>query len=493
MDKKSSKEIIIKDTAKYNIAQYSSQFIGFFTAIAMRSFLGPYLMGLWSMLRVVVDYATFANLGIEGAISYHIPFLKGKGDKKAQSEVTNSAFGFLFATSVFAAIVIIVGVFVLRNRYPLEVLTGLSIVSLYLILQRISSYYLSILRANSRFSVVSLLVIFDAVVNLTLVLTLVRIFKIYGLYVTVILMALLNTLFMHVLARYRIELRFDIKKIYALMKLSLPLLALSVLTTILSSIDKIMIVKMLGVTFVGYYSIAGMAQNYLYGVANNFSIVAMPRLLEAYGNSENIQHIKKFVTVSAYAVSYMLAPILGALYLIIPFFVALVLPKFVPGIIAAQVLLLDIFFRSCNPQASHFLVALGKQVRILPITAIAIGLNAGLTYIFVQSGLGIAGAALGVSISSLFVALATLIYAMKHFADWREIAKFVSKIFFPLIYIAIVIAISVHFINISNTTIKLIVNLLILTAASLPLFFHIDRKTHILRILFTMISKKKNK
>jgi O-antigen/teichoic acid export membrane protein len=274
------------------------------------------------------------------------------------------------------------------------------------------------------------------------------------------------------------------------LRVGFPLLLFGVLTTVLGSIDKIMIARMMGVTFVGYYSIANMAQNYLYGATNNFSIVAMPKLLEAYGKQQDLKQVKKFVTVSAEVVSYLLPSLLGAIFLITPLFIAKVLPKFIPGIAAMQVLLLDIFFRSCSPQASHFLVALGKQLGLIPITAAAIALSIFFNFIFIRSGLGIAGAALGVSLSSLFATVLTLIYAMKQFANFKEIAAFILKIIFPLAYICTVVLSSYYFINISNPYIRLAVNLLILSAASLPLFFYIDRRTHVVRSIINLLKVK---
>jgi len=68
------------------------------------------------------------------------------------------------------------------------------------------------LRANSNFSVINKLVIFDSVINLILMFLLVKTYKLYGFYVAVILLAAFNCLFMHFFARYKISLKFDLKK-----------------------------------------------------------------------------------------------------------------------------------------------------------------------------------------------------------------------------------------------------------------------------------------
>ena len=487
---KSLKERIIKDTAKYNFVQYSTQFLGFFIAMAMRRFLGPYLMGIWSLLRVVLDYSTCAALGTGEAIAFKIPFLKGKGKTEDVAEMTNSGFGFSFWTSILAALFIIIGAVVLRHRYPIEVISGLIVIAVYMILQRISSYYLIVLRANSNFSVINRLVIFDSVINLILMFLLVKTYKLYGLYVAVILLAAFNCLFMHFFARYKINLKFDLKKIYTLIKFGLPLSMLGFLGTIFANIDRIMIAKMIGVVYVGYYSIAIMAKNYIVGATNNFGIVTIPKMMEAYGKEEKIEHIKKFVTISAETISYMLPTFLGIVFLVTPLFVSKVLPQFIPGIIAAQILLLDIFFRSCCPQAKQFLIALNKQVRVIPITVVAIVLNIFLNYIFIKKGMGIGGVALGTAISSFLNFILILFYAMAHFTNYRKILFFLLRIIFPVAYIAVIVISCTYFIGAGNPYLKLGLNLAILFLASAPLFIYIDRKTHILRMLLKFLTKR---
>ncbi|MFA5008037.1 MAG: polysaccharide biosynthesis C-terminal domain-containing protein [Candidatus Omnitrophota bacterium] len=489
---KSIKEKIIKDTAKYNFIQYGSQFFGFIGATAMRNFLGPYLMGVWSLFRVVIDYALYTDLGVGAAAAYKIPFFKGKGDKEKETEVTNCTFSFMFIASIFSAATILIATGILRNNYPPEVIAGLIVISFYMILERLYSFYVVALRAHSNFSVINRSVVFDSIVNLILILLLVRNFKMNGLYVTVILMAVLNTLFVHRLARYQISFILKLKSVVGLIKFGFPLLLLGFLGTILRSIDRIMIAKMMGITFVGYYSIALMSKNYLEGVSNNFGIVTIPKIVEAYGKEEKVEHIKKFVTVSAEIISYLFPCLLGFVFFTIPVFVKMVMPNFIPGIVAAQILLLDIFFRSCSPQANQFLITLGKQTRMLPISIIAILINIFFNYIFIKKGFGIEGVAFGTVFASCFSFLAVLIYAMKHFAGPREIINFILRIIFPLVYTTIIVLCASFFVKISNTYVKLIINILIVAAASFPLFFYINKRTHILNTLLIYLKTSLN-
>ncbi len=492
MNSKSLKERIIKDTAKYSIAQYASQGIGFVTAIFLRRFLTPYYMGIWSLLTVVQNYLGYLTLGVNSAAIYRIPFYRGKNDKASEEETRDTAFSFLFLASLFSCLCLVVAVLFLRNKYPPEVIIGLLALAIYIILQRAYSFYVVVLRAYSDFSVLAKSLLFDAVCNLILTVLIIRQFKIYGLYATVSILAVLNTLFVHTLAKRRINFKFNLKRLGGLILYGFPILLNGVLVVILRTIDRIMIGKMLGVTFVGYYSIATMPKSYVHGLSNNFYIVTIPHMQESYGKKENAADIKKFVAIPIEAISYFITPVLGLIYLVSPILVKQLLPNYLPGLFALQILLLDTFFSTCSAQASQFLITLNKQTRLVLISVIAILVNIALNYAFIKNGLGINGVALGGSIASLFIFLATIIYAMGHFFKGKDIIIYIIKIIFPLIYILAIIY-GCLFIRAGNLYVELVLRLTLFCAASLPLFIYADKKTHALRMVFAMIKNKFNK
>ena len=332
--------------------------------------------------------------------------------------------------------------------------------------------------------------LFDAVVNLILVFLLVGRFKIYGVYIAISVLAVLNTFFVHQIAKYKIKFNICFKRLGELIKYGFPLLVTGFLGQILRTLDTIMIAKMLGVTLVGYYSVGLMAKGYLYGLSNNLGIVTMPHMQEVYGKSQNPEDIKKFVTHSTEAISYLLAPFLGFIYIVAPLLIKQFLPQYIPGILALQILLLDTYFRSCSPQSQQFIVSIGKQARIIPISIIAICVNVLFNYIFIKIGWGIYGVALGTSIASFLAFVATLFYAMKHFTNTKEIIIFLLRIIFPMVYILGVLLLSAKAINVSNIYIELAVRIAILVVAAIPLLIHLEIKMHVFSTLIKLITKR---
>ncbi|MEI8349181.1 MAG: oligosaccharide flippase family protein [Candidatus Omnitrophota bacterium] len=491
MNSQDRKAVIIKDTSKYSLAQYAAQAIGFLTAFFMRKFLGPYQMGIWSLLKVAQGYLGYLQLGVESAAVYRIPFYKGKSDVAAETETKDTAFSFMFLMSVFSSIALAIAALLVRKHYPLEVIVGLLSLALYVILQRLYSFYIITLRAYRNFSVLTKSLLFDAIVNLILVVLLVKFFKIYGLYITISILAVLNTLFVGRLSGYKLNFKFVFKRFKELTVYGFPLLIGGFLGEILSTIDSIMIAKMMGVVFVGYYSVALMTKNCIYGLSNNLGIVTIPHMQEVYGKSGDMEEIKKFVTHSVKVISYLLSPILGITYFIAPFFVTIFLPKYIPGIAALQILLLNTFFLSCSAQSGQFLVTIGKQSRLIIISVAAIILNIFFNFYFIKIGLGISGVALGTSFSSFFVFTAMLIYAMKHFANFRDIFKFIVNILLAPFYMISIIYFcdSLKITGLSSISL-LTFQLIVMAFASLPLVIYINKETGVLHLIFEAIVKR---
>jgi len=263
-----------------------------------------------------------------------------------------------------------------------------------------------------------------------------------------------------------------------------------VLGVILLTVDRIMIAKMIGITYVGYYGIGIMARNYVNALSSNFGTIIMPHMMESYGNTAKTDSMRKFVIVSTELIACLLPPVLGGIYIALPLLISVILPKFTPGILVVQILLLDMFFRSCNPQFKHFLVALGKQKGLILITVFAIILNIILNYLLISRGWGICGVAISTSITSFFVFLILLIYAVSHFNEKINMLRFILKLTVPVCYTAFIIVVADSLVTVNNMYAKTVISLLILAVFSLPIYLYVNKRTKILNIVMGLMKEK---
>jgi O-antigen/teichoic acid export membrane protein len=320
--------------------------------------------------------------------------------------------------------------------------------------------------------------------------TLVKSFRLYGLFFVVCILAISNTLFLCFLSKYTLRFKFQLKGILELIKYGVPLLLLSVLNMILKTIDRIMIAKMLGLTFVGYYSLAIMGRNYATGISSHLGVVSIPKILGEYGRRENIDDIKKFVIVPAKTIAYLMAPFLALMFFVAPLFVEKVLPQYIPGILSLQILLISVFFNACISQTTQFIIAINKKEKLVIFSMFAIVLNIILNYIFIKIGYGIYGVAWGTSLTSFFIFLTIQYYAMAQFDKFKKIVSFFIILLIPFVYILCSVLLIELLICMQNLYMETLFKMMILAIIAIPLFIYIDKDTGVLKSIFKIIRLK---
>jgi O-antigen/teichoic acid export membrane protein len=261
------------------------------------------------------------------------------------------------------------------------------------------------------------------------------------------------------------------------------------LEMILQSIDRIMIAKYLGLKALGFYSVALMSRNYSEGVSKNFNVVITPHFLEDYGKTGNITTASKYLKTTAELMSSFMAYLLGLVYIVAPIFVVYVLPDFTQGIAALKYMLLTTFFYTASPQSQHFLIAMNKQSRLIPIACFAIVINIIFNLIFLKHGFGITGVAAATTIASLVVFLISLLYALMHIENITKALKFSILIMSPLFYSAVIL-LAMEKMRFINPFLEIFIKGALFTLLFLPWVYRINKKTAILNTLKVIIAEK---
>ena len=138
------KKRIAKDTLFYTISQFAAQGIGVITSVLIRNALGPMYMGIWSALKVVLDYTQYSGLSITGAVYCEIPYLKGAGKLSEIEAIKNVSFTFNTIVSLVAGGVLFIGSFFLTSKYTPYVIVGIRVVALIAILTFFYNLILSV-------------------------------------------------------------------------------------------------------------------------------------------------------------------------------------------------------------------------------------------------------------------------------------------------------------------------------------------------------------
>ena len=480
---------LIKDSTFYAVSTFISQGVGIFTSIAMRRFLTPEMMGIWTTFLVILNYALFAHMGVFTAVEVKIPYLRGKKQTGEIQDMRNVAFTVATALSVIITAILFMASFILSARLNADVILGIRLLALIITATLFYNLYITMLRADKGFTLLSKAIVFNSIVMLIFVSVCTYFLKLKGIYLATFFGTLASWLYIQMKAKYKLKLYINPKVIKDLSVIGLPILIVGVVYTVLLSIDKIMIIRMIGPTQLGYYSIAVLALTYVHNFPKLLGIVIFPTMQEEYGKSDSRKRIMEFVKEPTLILSYVLPAALAAAYYAIPMLVYYVLPKYISGIESMQILLLGCFFISLVPLSQNFMISVNKQLILIPITSLAVLLGIGLNYFFIKMGYGIAGVALGTSLAYLVYFVSMFGYVLSHCEKPGGILRHLIRVFMPLLYSVTIVLALKYFVRTSSVVTDTILQSLTFIVAYLPALIYINKKTSIISTLFKKRAK----
>lgn len=398
MDKKR----IFKDYFIYSAGNYISQAVGILSGFLLRVFLEPYYMGIWQGLSIITTYTSYTNLGISKSAAREIPYFISKNNNEKAESLKNIGFTFSLVTIIPVGLCCIGIAFSQRSSFNLYLFWGFIAIGLVVILERLESYIITILRSKKKFAAEAVNKVFGSLINLALVVILVRHFKLFGLYGvdTIVLVCSIIVLLILSKERFRIILKKD--ELRHLLKIGIPLVLLGFMSVNVTNVDRIVILKMLGAERLGLYSIAIMMGTMVYTVSNMASIILYPRFQELYGKNDDKDEVHAMMIKIIRFLWLPLLILISGCVIFLPYLVRQFIPKYNEGITAMQFFLGGIYFFSLSAFCSNFLVTINKQVYCLFICAATMLINLILSIASVKLGFGIEGVALSASVSYFF-------------------------------------------------------------------------------------------
>jgi O-antigen/teichoic acid export membrane protein len=476
---------IVKNIMIYMPSRYFSQFLGIFTSILIKRFLGPLYTGMWSFLRIVVQYADYTELGATLSIFYKIPYHNGQGNTKEADSVRDNVFSFILLSSSAAALIIIAYALLFCKNLSREMFFGLLGAAVIVIAEKLFAVHVMLLRVDKNYKILSGSVYFDAALNLSLVLLVVSRFKFYGMIFITILIPIANMLFIIYHKRYIKGIAFAWQKIISYIKFGFPLYITGILNGILNNVDNIILVGMLGFKELGIYSIAMMAKNYSRQVSVGFGHVVGPYFMEDYGKYGDSKLLHAYVAKGTFAIASFMSIVLGLVFIFSTPVITAILPSFVAGLPALRISLIASFFVSLIDFPYDYIVALKQRSSLIFFTIATLALDIALTYLLIKAGLGINGAAIAATISAMVYMLALFMYCMKGLITLREAVRF----FAPLIYSILVVLLLERYIVLPSIWVSAFAKAAMFLLASLVTFVMLEKETGIIKISFGLVKK----
>ncbi len=432
----SNRKAILKDVGTYASSAYAAQFLDFINGILVRRFLGPASMGLWAFLQVIVTYSKYSLLGTVQAANKEIPYLEGKKEHEKAEELKNNVYGFAVVSGVLNAVLCVVYGLWKNHKTSPDFVLGLFACALIIYGQRIYNYSVVILRVTKKFEVVSKLMIFSSVMTVVLTVMCTVPFGFYGFMVSQVVIFWINLGFINRYSPLQFKFSLHLEKLKPAFKLGFSLILCQIAYTFLTSLDRIMIAKMLGFKELGLFSVAIMANTYIVSFPNMAGIVLFPYYQEKFGERDEIKDLKTYVLYPTTTLTYLLPFLIAVVWFTSPLLLQYILPDYKGGLLALQVLILASFFLCMGQHFNIFLITINKQSRLFFATILAALLAVGCMYFSIKSGWGIVGVAFSELLAySIYLAM-LMILSLKYFAKKIILLWISIKVFLVITYAA---------------------------------------------------------
>ncbi len=358
--------------------------------------LGPLGYGAWNAMQLMMDYGVFAAAGTQQGLDQAVPAKIVGGDATALSRLKRAGFAnIMLTTSLFIA-----GCLVWASAGSSRLLgvwgfPGIVLALSCVLAVNIAYYGLSLLRSHGDMNTVSTWFVIQGLIGAGLGLALIPRLGEWGLLWGWVAGCLVSLVFVLVRGRHQAPLTFAFgPENLQLLRIGLPMFVFTSSMLVMRSLDRLIILRYLGTQDLGFYSLSVMVLTFLLYLPDSVGYVVYPQLLRRYGEGgEDVSVIRDRVEQLLQAMAILVPLLSGLAYLWTREVVALVLPKFLPGVTAVRILGFGAVGLALGSTASIVLMTVGRRMALVPAAVFATALGATLDILAVRLGFGITGVA----------------------------------------------------------------------------------------------------
>ncbi|HZN56268.1 MAG TPA: oligosaccharide flippase family protein [Candidatus Polarisedimenticolaceae bacterium] len=380
--------------------RYMGMLVGVVRGVMVPRLLDPAMYGIYKSLLIIPTYVRAGHLGAVSGLSRQIPFYRGRGDETSLTAAVRVAYTFSLGSALLSCAILVAYSLTLADH---RARVGLWIFLVFVVTGQQTKLQETYLLGHQRFVAVSRLNLAQNIYSTVLAIAGAWLFGLMGVIVATAIDGVV-TLF---LFRWVSGIGFpgfslDRRVIRDLLSVGSPLLLTGLLGNVLFTVDRFVILKFLGTTAVGYYSLAAAFVVYVNDLSNLLSRVVFPKIVMSFGAGESLDRLKRFVHYPITATSYTFPLLVIWIHYFCVWGFRLVYPKYLPGAAVMEILTFSILPYSHYLSYMNLVVAMKRQMGILWMYALAILVTTGIALGAVWVGAGITGVALG-AVAGMFV------------------------------------------------------------------------------------------
>lgn len=432
---------LTKTITKYGSSNLFYQIFNLGNALLKPKLLSPELLGLWSLLNLIPQYSTYLHLGSRTSMRYQLPKYLAEGKDEACRETMGAVYYGTLALSIIAASILTV--FSLMSPLGREARWGIWTMTSVLMMSCFFLYQVCVLKAYQRFDILSNVNYIRAALLSVLNVVLILFFGIYGLYAAIFVTSL--SILLYLKYRYRMPHPgpYGHRRFIGLIRQGFPIMIYNVGGILVASSDKLIISALLGLEQLGYYGIAAMTLNFLMQVPGASREVVESKLIEMMATDRK-KAVEQYLLRPLMVTAYLIPFFIGSGVILLPEAVKLLFPNYLPGVEAAQIILLGGFPLSLSYVLRGGIVASNIQggASLIMLTSALINFLA--SWLLVQFGWGLSGIALSSAFSFLFLFLSLQIILTRKIRLWDSWQGIIT-VFYPFAFMLLFLFVAKKF------------------------------------------------
>jgi O-antigen/teichoic acid export membrane protein len=425
---------IARDFLYLSGARLFSLGVSFVRSLFIPRLLGPASYGMWKSFGIIQSYIQFSDLGALAALKREIPLLSSRGEEARLREARDVAFLVNNVVVLLAAVAVMTGSLLVPD--PLYG-RALRLFVLLLYATHLNVFLEKLLFWRKDFAYASRLTLILSLVEAVLAVGGTILYGLDGLIVGTFIGYGLVVLLQLRRIGFQIGFAFRWATYKELVKIGFPSHVNGLLYNILTSIDRVLILPVLGLEGLGLYGLAMTINEYLFRVSYAFGNVLSPRLVEKWSEEGSVAALRPLIEKPTLAIAVAAPAVLGTVYFTVAPVVEVVLPDFQGAVLPLRILLVGTYFSSLHRGLSSFFLTIRKQARLFPVYGGAIAANAGLVWMALDRGHGISGVAGAASSVMALFSFTLIVMARQFFSQgfWDQI-RFLALLLAPLAWAA---------------------------------------------------------
>jgi O-antigen/teichoic acid export membrane protein len=488
-------KVIFKNILMLSSAEIFAKLIGAVTTFLIAKFLAPSDYGLWISLLLIVSYSGIINLGTMETLLKEYPYHIGRNETDKAHDLENH---------VFTAVMLSSGVLLLTGlafQYFLEDIAGptLMIARMMFVAAAVvntTAYFQFRFSAHQNFRTLSILTSCRTVFAFSLMVLLTWLWGLAGtvlgyLINEVILFLIAVFLSLHICGKVRFM--FDLSKFAHIIRIGFPISIIWWIFIVQLTVDRMISISLLGKTQTGYYGIGVAIVSAVILIPDAISRVLYPKFSERLGKKSDAHEMRDLLFYPAHLLSFAVPLALGVLVIICPFVFRRYLPAYLPGLHAAQILILGSFFLCMIRNGLYFLISLGQQNKLIVYFLFSLAISISASFVLIQHGFNIEGIAFSAGLAGAILTTLIWMSVLKHMEyplqeRWCQLFSLYCPYMVMMVLLFGFIAVEPDFLKMTGPA--SCVYILLLTAVLLLMIFRVPFFSRIFSIILHKVKNE---